>query len=87
MELDVPRTIDIDFLTDIGSIGRVREFMPATSPWARLFEAVRERDHMEITLEFCVRLRLPRPGVGVGVYGIFWRPPWSRLLFAGRLAR
>ncbi|MFS7949293.1 hypothetical protein Hanom_Chr06g00569841 [Helianthus anomalus] len=52
MELDAPQTIDIGFLTDIGSIGRVQEFMPATSPWARLFEAGRERAHREITLEF-----------------------------------
>ncbi|MFS7916893.1 hypothetical protein Hanom_Chr03g00182721 [Helianthus anomalus] len=52
MELDTPRTIDIAFLTEIGSIGRVREFMPAASPWARLFEAARMRPHSEITLEF-----------------------------------
>ncbi|MFS7946985.1 hypothetical protein Hanom_Chr06g00542701 [Helianthus anomalus] len=31
MEQDVPQTIDIDFLTEIGSISQVREFMPTTS--------------------------------------------------------
>ncbi|MFS7996054.1 hypothetical protein Hanom_Chr12g01125331 [Helianthus anomalus] len=52
MELDAPQTIDIEFLTEIGSIGRVREFMPANSPCDRLFDAATERAHREITLEF-----------------------------------
>ncbi|MFS8019105.1 hypothetical protein Hanom_Chr15g01399901 [Helianthus anomalus] len=73
MELDAPQTIDIGILTDIGSICRVREYMPATSPWTHLFEAGLERAHLEITLEFCVRLRLPRPRLGV--YGIFLETP------------
>ncbi|MFS8028458.1 hypothetical protein Hanom_Chr16g01510811 [Helianthus anomalus] len=50
MELDAPRTIDIDFLNNIGSIGRVREFMPSTSEWARLFEVGQEWAHRDITL-------------------------------------
>ncbi|MFS7904493.1 hypothetical protein Hanom_Chr01g00036721 [Helianthus anomalus] len=52
IERNAPQTIDIAFLTDIRSIGLVREFMLATSPWARLFEVGRERAHREITLEF-----------------------------------
>ncbi|MFS7979089.1 hypothetical protein Hanom_Chr10g00923251 [Helianthus anomalus] len=52
MTLDAPQTIDIQFLTDIGSIGRVREFMPANSAWDRLFDATAELAHMEITFEF-----------------------------------
>ncbi|MFS7973247.1 hypothetical protein Hanom_Chr09g00854411 [Helianthus anomalus] len=31
MVLDTPWPIDIGFLKEIGSIGRVREFMPTTS--------------------------------------------------------
>ncbi|KAJ0846110.1 hypothetical protein HanRHA438_Chr15g0721161 [Helianthus annuus] len=50
--LDAPRTIDFQFLTDIGATGRVRELMPANSPWGRLFYAIAERAHREITLEF-----------------------------------
>ncbi|MFS7999264.1 hypothetical protein Hanom_Chr12g01164021 [Helianthus anomalus] len=52
MDQDAPETIDIGFLTDVGSIGRVGEFMPATSPWASSFEAGRERVHRVITLGF-----------------------------------
>ncbi|MFS7905242.1 hypothetical protein Hanom_Chr01g00045361 [Helianthus anomalus] len=52
MELDAPQTIDIGFLTKIGSISRAREFVQATSTWAHLFEATPEWAHREITLEF-----------------------------------
>ncbi|KAM0069976.1 hypothetical protein Hdeb2414_s0001g00007851 [Helianthus debilis subsp. tardiflorus] len=52
MVLDAPQTIDIQFLTDIGAIGRVRELMPGNSPWDRVFDAAAERAHREISLEF-----------------------------------
>ncbi|MFS7935254.1 hypothetical protein Hanom_Chr05g00401311 [Helianthus anomalus] len=85
MELDTHRTLDIGFLTDIGSIGRIREFMPATSSWARLFEADRERAYREIILEFLCTFAFTKTQ-GRGLL-LFWRPSRSLLLFVWPLAR